>query len=545
MSRLDDFVDDHPRAAGIVSIRKYLPPSNFITIHYAYFIVVCLISSVIFWGSSDPAFSISYVDSLFIVISAMTEAGLNTVNLSTLTTWQQTMLFLLIMLGSTIWVSIWTVLARKHVFEKRFESIVRAERLRRLNRRGSGTSLSLPRLRKAISFRKAKTVPAPDKPLQATGTRAVKLEPSTSDPDLDRLRGDEDEVPERRRAASLPDLGYVEPHKTPPDEPAKAAPEPSSDGGHIVFVDTPRPQQGRNAASTGVSGVNEIRPRRRNAPSEKSSEHDGDHFTVQHFLRSRAPGRKGQFHDLSSEEREHLGGCEYRALKVLAFVVPVYFFLWQCLGCVALGAWMNHNMPSTARANGINPWWLGVFNGVSAFNNSGMSLLDANVIPFQGAYFVLITMGLMILAGNTAYPLFLRLIIWTGLRLLKAVTAEDSCETLKTTLEFILKYPRRVYTNLFPSRPTWWLLFMLVCLNTVDWVAFELLNLGNPAITGIPTGSRILDGLFQALGKPVTLLPCGNGHLSNQPLQQPYDPVDSTSYPSRKSILAFRYYTLL
>lgn len=520
MSRWDDFVDEHPWIEDIFSVRKYLPPLNFITIHYAYFIVVCLISSVIFWRSSDPAFSISYTDSLFIVVSAMTEAGLNTVNLSTLTTWQQTMLFLLIMLGSTIWVSIWTVLARKHVFEKRFESIVRAERMRRLNRRGSSTSLNLPRLRKAISFRKAKTVPVPDNTLPATGSRALNNESSTSDPDFDRSQVDED-IPKRRRASSLPDLGsvepakaHLEPPKTPPER-TKAAPEPSSPGGHIVFVDTPRPQDGRNAISTGVSEVNETRPKRRNGAGKPSADQDGSHFTMQHFLRGRAPGRKGQFHDLSSEEREHLGGCEYRALKILAFVVPVYFFLWQCLGCIALGAWMNNNMPDTARANGINPWWLGIFNGVSAFNNSGMSLLDANMIPFQKAYFVLITMGLMILAGNTAYPLFLRLIIWTTFKLLKLITAEGSYETLKTTLEFILKYPRRVYTNLFPSRPTWWLFFMLIWLNAVDWVAFEILNLGNSAITSIPTGPRILDGLFQALGMPLTFLSPRQDHVSN------------------------------
>lgn len=521
MSRWDDFVDEHPWIEDILSIRKYLPPLNFITLHYAYFIVVCLISSVIFWRSSEPAYSISYTDSLFIVVSAMTEAGLNTVNLSTLTTWQQTMLFLLIMLGSTIWVSIWTVLARKHVFEKRFESIVRAERIRRLNRRGSSTSLSLPKLRKAISFRKAKTVPAPDKALPATGSRALNNESSTSDPDLDRSQVDED-VPKRRRASSLPDLGSVEPakpHLEPPKTPPErttAAPEPSSPGGHIVFVDTPRPQDGRNATSTGVSEVNENRPKRRNGAGKPSADQDESHFTMQHFLRGRAHGRKGQFHDLSSEEREHLGGCEYRALKILSFVVPVYFFLWQVLGCIALGAWMNNNMPDTSRANGINPWWLGVFNGVSAFNNSGMSLLDANMIPFQKAYFVLITMGLMILAGNTAYPLFLRLIIWTAFKLLKLTTPEGSYETTKTTLEFILKYPRRVYTNLFPSRPTWWLFFMLVWLNAVDWVAFEILNLGNSAITSIPTGPRILDGLFQALGKPLTFLPPRQHHFSNK-----------------------------
>jgi hypothetical protein len=42
---------------------------------------------------------------------------------------------------------------------------------------------------------------------------------------------------------------------------------------------------------------------------------------------------------------------------------------------------------------------------------------------------------------------------------------------------------------------------MLVLLNSIDWAAFELLNLGNPAIEGIPAGFRVMDGLFQALGK--------------------------------------------
>jgi Trk-type K+ transport system membrane component len=221
---------------------------------------------------------------------------------------------------------------------------------------------------------------------------------------------------------------------------------------------------------------------------------------MRHFLAHRHAGRNAQFHDLTSEEREHLGGCEYRALKILAIIVPTYFFLWQVLGCLALGAWIDNNLPGPALANGINPWWLGIFNGVSAFNNSGMSLLDANMIPFENAYFVLITMGLMILAGNTAYPIFLRMIMASALKVLKWTTAEKDYSEIKATFQFILKYPRRVYTNLFPARATWWLLFMLISLNSIDWAAFELLNLGNRTIEDIPKGSRVLDGLFQALG---------------------------------------------
>ncbi len=69
----------------------------------------------------------------------------------------------------------------------------------------------------------------------------------------------------------------------------------------------------------------------------------------------------------------------------------------------------------------------------------------------------------------------------------------------KTTLRFLLDHPRRCYTNLFPSRHTWWLLTTLIALNGIDWIAFEVLNIGNSNVSSLPSGVRALDGLFQAL----------------------------------------------
>jgi hypothetical protein len=45
---------------------------------------------------------VRYVDSLYLTVSAMTLAGMNTVNLSTLNTFQQVLLFFLIMSGSAV-----------------------------------------------------------------------------------------------------------------------------------------------------------------------------------------------------------------------------------------------------------------------------------------------------------------------------------------------------------------------------------------------------------------------------------------------------------
>ncbi|KAK7408832.1 hypothetical protein QQX98_009018 [Neonectria punicea] len=369
---------------------QFLSRLSFITSHYTYFIVVCMVSSLIFWGSTR---AISYVDSLFLVVSAMTAAGLVTVNLSQATTGQQVILFLLIIFGSRIWISICIVHSRKRRFDKRFQDIVREARSRRRRR-----SLSPPTVRR-------RPFPLLPPGVEATGSA--------------RNQEKDDE---------LPYLSYT-------------------------------PTIGRNASSVR----------------------------------------------LTSEQRDELGGIEYRALKLLLVLLLLYFFLWQLLGCIALGAWISNNKP--ALDNSPKPWWLGIFNGVSAFNNSGMSLLDASMVPFQRSYFVVITMGLMILAGHTAFPILLRFIIWSRLMVLRAVNRR--WDVLESS-HFLLDHPRRVYVYLWPRNTTWWLLFMLILLNSINWVSFVLFGLGNLDIESIPTGPRVLAGLFQALS-----VRFGGFHITN------------------------------
>jgi Trk-type K+ transport system membrane component len=130
-----------------------------------------------------------------------------------------------------------------------------------------------------------------------------------------------------------------------------------------------------------------------------------------------------------------------------------------------------------------------------------MALLDANAMPFQRNIPIPLVLALLILAGNTAFPVFLRFIIWSLLQVLNLVTGPFTLFAWKEALEFILKYPRRVYTNLFPVRQTWWLVFMLILTNAVDAGAFVIMNIGNPTTEAIPLGNRIVDGIFQATGK--------------------------------------------
>ena len=69
-------------------------------------------------------------------------------------------------------------------------------------------------------------------------------------------------------------------------------------------------------------------------------------------------GKNSQFSRLTLAERERLGGAEYRAVTFLAVIVPMYFFLWQLLGCLGLGPYVARNRPNTTQTIGLNSWYM-------------------------------------------------------------------------------------------------------------------------------------------------------------------------------------------
>ncbi|KAI9763597.1 MAG: hypothetical protein M1840_000391 [Geoglossum simile] len=417
----------------------------------------------------------------------MTLAGLNTVNLSTLNTFQQFLLFVLIILGSAILVSSAVVHIRLKAFEAKFENIVLEERRRRRSRNLSFSSGRLPFTlstpRQGTTAKEAETrqvVPQGPGPFH----RVSRSQPYSRSSTISQ---------EQKRS---PEASQTQPGR---GEVCTAISTDNSYGGdeqgHVIFTpDTKLAHQETTPRTVNRDAhpLNRGRDPERVRTDEKG---ESTKNSLDQLFGSFRVGRNSNFHDLTETQREELGGAEYRAITFLSIIVPVYFILWQLLGCLGVGAYVAKNKTSLTRRNGINPWWTGSFFAVSAFNNSGMSLLDANMTAFQSSYYMIITMGLLILAGNTCYPIFLRFIIWT----LRALLPDSECyQEYRDTLQFLLDHPRRCYTNLFPSEHTWWLLLSVVVLNGIDWFAFEVLNIGNIALKDLPTGTRVIDGLFQA-----------------------------------------------
>lgn len=205
-------------------------------------------------------------------------------------------------------------------------------------------------------------------------------------------------------------------------------------------------------------------------------------------------GRNSNFVDLNEEQREELGGIEYRSLKLLAVILIAFYLGGHFLGVVCFTPWINHSRKYTAVVEnvGVNPTWWGFFTAASMFNDLGFTLTPDSMISFQYAVLPLLLGTFLIIIGNTGFPCMLRFVIWA---LSKMVPRGSG---VWEELRFLLDHPRRCFTLLFPSKANWWLFAVLVFLNGIDLIFFIILDLNDPTVTSLPGGYRFLAGLFQA-----------------------------------------------
>jgi hypothetical protein len=190
--------------------------------------------------------------------------------------------------------------------------------------------------------------------------------------------------------------------------------------------------------------------------------------------------RNSAFVNLNEEQREELGGIEYRALKTLAIVLMAYFFSFHVLGVICLTPWILKSAtygPVVTELNQGRPWW-GVFTAASAFNDLGFTLTPDSMISFGSAVFPMLLMTFLIIIGNTGFPCMLRFVIWFTSKLSPRGTA------LWEELQFLLDHPRRCFTLLFPRAATWWLFAILVILNAVDLIFFVILDVSSSRALG-------------------------------------------------------------
>lgn len=498
-----------------------MPRLNFFRIHLLLFVVCSLIFSAILWASNGR-FKINYVDALFLCVSSVTGTGLYTIDLSSLTAWQQTIMVILELIGNPVAVSWVLVYVRRRYFVNHLHHVIRAE----IERTKSRNQMATNKVDEEQAPRRRSREPDAtqlDRP-------EVVVASTRSGPGLVRRL---DTAPRRIGAMDFVEgAGNGETpspqHDTGPDIELSAC-RPSQQGtpnasGIQSSIHTQRTRSLRRQESDfgGFAGPTEFVSKlmKRTAPNlhtqltrtitmphtttvtgmdDRGEEgaHRGATKQVPYISFNATVDRNSRFLQLTEDNLQELGGVEFRALNALLWIVPIYYMGILAVSLVvvapymSLSRWTSNFLPPQQHRV-INPVWFSMFQVVAAWANTGMSLVDQNMIPFQTAYPMIFFLILCILAGNTAYPILLRFMIWI---LSKCVHRRSRAYE---TYQFLLDHPRRCFIYMFPSRQTWFLLLMLLFLNCTDWFFFLILDIGNPAISTIPVGTRIILGLLQA-----------------------------------------------
>ncbi|KAK9469239.1 cation transport protein-domain-containing protein [Lipomyces arxii] len=237
-----------------------------------------------------------------------------------------------------------------------------------------------------------------------------------------------------------------------------------------------------------------FRQRRDDSPDGARSQLSSRSLALPYLSYEPTVARNSLFIGLTDEQRDELGGVEYRALRTLAVVLIAYFVFFFMLGNICLIPWILYSRRYSAivKYYSQRPAWWASFMASSSFLDVGLSTVPTSLVEFQTAVFPLLLMSFLIVIGNTGFPCMLRLTIWILSKLFPAGSATSE------SLHFLLDHPRRCFTLLFPSGPTWWLLAVLVILNGADLILFIILDLKNTVLTDWDAGQRVLDGLFQA-----------------------------------------------
>ncbi|KAG2418140.1 hypothetical protein HFD88_001241 [Aspergillus terreus] len=485
------------------------PQLNFITLHYAYIIFLGLLALPVLY----PYGNLRAIDSYFFGVSASTESGLNTVDVKELKLYQQLFIYFIPIVSNLGFVNILVVCVRLWFFRKRLDEI-------------------------GLASLRQKPV-ASDREDIEPGLETLQGKLQDCTPDQSTIHEKQNPDHDRNEQPEEPNTD----HEAHEDENARSTStktlQPGDLNRTISFADTekalyiPSPQErdrghpiievDRDTIADDTGNFEKSYPRLRRSLSIRNDttlERVASSMFVlgKQHSRSQGPrmsqaislskdsnlpglstqatlGRNSQFRNLTAEDRERLGGIEYRSLKVLLKIVVGYFLGLHLFGIICLVGWVQY-APAKYRdyiaSCGLNQVWWAFYTGQTMVDNLGFTLTPDSMISFNDATFPMLVLTFLAFAGNTLYPCLLRLIIWV---LFKCVPNNSS---LKEPLDFLLKYPRRCYMLLFRSRPTWVLFGIIFALNFVDVLFIITLDLDNPAVNNLAPGPRILAALFQA-----------------------------------------------
>ncbi|GMF71466.1 unnamed protein product [Aspergillus oryzae] len=359
--------------------------------HYFYIIIWALVASIILYIPGG----LSFVDALLLASGAATQTGLNPIDLKDLHISQQITLWLVPMVTNVVFLHTLLVLIRIYWFRKRFKSAIREAKAVCHSQR--------QRMNQALDYEARRPIGLNRTITDTTDTTTTAFDSSDRDDEEQPLLGSTDDeispgASPKTRVGDHSPVGYqtFKPAAIGPSSP------------RITFYESDRDYEARQKRRSSFSrrrsfseAVNEAFPRTDspNTPVLPS-------LMWQHSIAS--------YSDWDEDQKEELGGIEYRALKTLMVILVGYFLAFHLLGIILFIPWImtDSKYGGMVKDMGLNrPWWA-VFTAGSAFHDLGYTLSPDSMASFRNAVFPLLVMTFLVVIGNTGFPCMLRLIIW-------------------------------------------------------------------------------------------------------------------------------------
>ncbi|KAF5237990.1 hypothetical protein FAUST_5796 [Fusarium austroamericanum] len=437
-----------------------------------------------------PYGNMSAIDAWFFGASSSTESGLNTIDVKELKTYQQLYIYFIPILTNLGFINIIVVIVRLHWFKRHLKCLapqmLDSEHNNDVEDACNESNLKIDTAGKSTT----------DGPSIATGTPNGTIDPNDKQPNQERLA---------TRATTISFDVSTEAH-TQETQLYKIRPVSSatsnnasssirrrrlSNDGIQITTSKSIDRVASVAASLLLLG-SETAPRLRSVNSTSIQQPALN--DIPQLSRQATIGRNSHFKNLTEHDREVLGGIEYRTLKLLLKIVTCYFFGLHLFGAICLVGWIHtadSKYTDVLDAAAQDKTW-GFYSAQSMTDNLGFTLTPDSMISFRDAKWPMILMSFLAFAGNTLYPVFLRLTIW----IMSKITPKTS--PTQESLTFLLNHPRRCYTLLFPSGPTWILFSIIFALNFIDILLIILLDLKNAEVESLPLSARIPAAIFQA-----------------------------------------------
>ncbi|KAI8819205.1 cation transport protein-domain-containing protein, partial [Fimicolochytrium jonesii] len=478
--------------------------ATYYRLHMVWMVTVALLGSIVIHYTTSA--ETTYIDALYWASTAHFVVGLAPADIETLSRFGQVTMWFLALIGSPVFMSLIPVIIRRRAFKKVLLQEFGVTRAGKLRRKGGDAREDVDL--SDFALERTMTGQVDDNGIYEefdTHRGSGSGNPWFSKVDLRRL-------PKRAESSGggkgfpkgldlWPTTPKVADASTPgevlTESPVSVASQPPDiEGEHIEMVQSPQPMETepkgillpeRTHDTLVDAGQSTIQRRRNGADEIKFATEPTGEPTVnknpppgQPFVRTQSNAASLLVPD--KHVLEQVGGVEYRALQSLETLIPAFYFGTQLLVFLFIRTYLHLRPALSARISStVSPWWFSLFNAVSTFNQVGITLLNDGATSFGNEPVLMAFLCIPLVIGNTGFPVMLRVLIWA----LERFAEWRGDANRARVYRYLLKYPRRCFTNLFDHRQTLFLVCTLLFLNLLQFACSLALDMTDPAFDGV------------------------------------------------------------